>query len=179
MKFLKNPNEILSGKTERVSHTVIGLDGEGKIINHQAQISFLSDVMIEKVVDLSSKLITFIDMGGHKKAHNQMIKILNSSFPDYALLVTSATAEITTFTEDYFKLLHVHQLPIMVVITHIDNASDVQVDSVVMDIKRVVKELQDKRIPIIVRGEEDIVLFSKQIFSNDIVPIFLLSNVTG
>lgn len=64
--------------------------------------------MIEKVVDLSSKLITFIDMGGHKKAHNQMIKILNSSFPDYALLVTSATAEITTFTEDYFKLLHVH-----------------------------------------------------------------------
>ena len=48
-----------------------------------------------------------------------------------------------------------------------------------MDIKRVVKELEDKRIPIIVRGEEDIVLFSKQIFSNDIVPIFLLSNVTG
>lgn len=34
MKILKNPNEILSGKTERVSHTVIGLDTEGRIINH-------------------------------------------------------------------------------------------------------------------------------------------------
>jgi GTPase len=41
MKILKNANEILSGKTERVSHTVIGLDNEGRIINHQAQISFL------------------------------------------------------------------------------------------------------------------------------------------
>lgn len=53
-----------------------------------------------------------------------MIKILNSSFPDYALLVTSATAEINCFTEDYFKLLHVHQLPIMIVVTHIDVATD-------------------------------------------------------
>jgi GTPase len=30
MKILKNKSEILSGKTERVSHTVIGYDMEGK-----------------------------------------------------------------------------------------------------------------------------------------------------
>ena len=72
-----------------------------------------------------------------------MIKILNSSFPDYAMLVTSATAEINTFTEDYFKLLHVHKLPIMVAITHIDMATENQVDQIVQDIKRVVKELHD------------------------------------
>lgn len=34
MKFLKNRSEITSGKTERVSHTVIGFDSEGKIMNH-------------------------------------------------------------------------------------------------------------------------------------------------
>jgi len=32
MKILKNKSEILSGKTERVSHTVIGFDNEGRYI---------------------------------------------------------------------------------------------------------------------------------------------------
>jgi GTPase len=36
-----------------------------------------------------------------------------------------------------------------------------------------------KRIPLILRSEEDAVNFSKQIFSNLVVPIFLISNVTG
>lgn len=30
MKILKNKSEILSGKTERVSHTVIGFDSDGR-----------------------------------------------------------------------------------------------------------------------------------------------------
>jgi hypothetical protein len=36
MKILKNPNEIISGRTGRASHTVVGLDSDGRIINHQA-----------------------------------------------------------------------------------------------------------------------------------------------
>ena len=60
-----------------------------------------------------------------------MIKLLNSEFPDYALLVTSVLSGINTFTEDYFKLVNVHQLPIMVVITHIDRASQYMLDNMV------------------------------------------------
>lgn len=70
MKFLKNRSEITTGKTERVSHTVIGFDSEGKIMNHQNQLNFSPTCMVEKLVDLSTKLITFIDMGGTKRAHN-------------------------------------------------------------------------------------------------------------
>jgi hypothetical protein len=37
-----------------------------------------------------------------------MVKILNYYFPDYALLVISAIAEVSAFTDDYIKLLHIH-----------------------------------------------------------------------
>ncbi|CAD8172688.1 unnamed protein product [Paramecium octaurelia] len=177
MKFLKNRSEITSGKTERVSHTVIGFDSEGKIMNHQNQLNFSPTCMVEKLVDLSTKLITFIDMGGTKRAHNQMIQIINSQFPDYALLTISSLQQIGKPTMDFLKLIQIQQIPFMIAITHVDQITEDYYVDKVEQLKDMIKSLQIQSVPIVVRSEEDVVLFSKQILSKTLIPIFLISNL--
>ncbi|CAD8062690.1 unnamed protein product [Paramecium primaurelia] len=177
MKFLKNRSEITSGKTERVSHTVIGFDSEGKIMNHQNQLNFNSTCMVEKLVDLSTKLITFIDMGGTKRAHNQMIQIINSQFPDYALLTISSLQPIGKPTMDFLKLIQIQQIPFMIAITHVDKMDEYFYMDKVEQLKDMITSLQIQSVPIVVRSEEDVVLFSKQILSKTLIPIFLISNL--
>ncbi|CAD8084951.1 unnamed protein product [Paramecium sonneborni] len=177
MKFLKNRSEITSGKTERVSHTVIGFDSEGKIMNHQNQLNFSPTCMVEKLVDLSTKLITFIDMGGTKRAHNQMIQIINSQFPDYALLTISSLQQIGKPTMDFLKLIQIQQIPFMIAITHVDQITEHYYAEIIEQLKDMIKSLQIQSVPIVVRTEEDVVLFSKQILSKTLIPIFLISNL--
>lgn len=57
------------------SHHVIGFDSHGKLANQQSMIS------IEKWFDNVNKLLSFIDVGGHKKAEKQLVSSLCSFFP--------------------------------------------------------------------------------------------------
>jgi GTPase len=62
MKVFTHKHEIMSGITQSVSHEVIGFDSNGKIYNQSIISSW------ENLLDLSTKIMTFIDVGGHKKA---------------------------------------------------------------------------------------------------------------
>lgn len=73
----------MSGTTQSRSHHVIGFDAQGKLYNQQSMMP------IEKWLDNSNKLLTFIDVGGHKKAQKQLVSSLCSFFPEYALWVVS------------------------------------------------------------------------------------------
>jgi len=46
-------------------------------------------MLIENWRDNSNKLLTFIDVGGHKKAQKQIVSSICSFFPQYALWVVS------------------------------------------------------------------------------------------
>lgn len=52
----------MSGTTQSRSHHVIGFDAQGCLYNQKTMMS------IEKWLDDSNKLLTFIDVGGHRKA---------------------------------------------------------------------------------------------------------------
>ena len=87
MKVLTHKHEVLSGKTSSLSYHVIfnlfnlyyknilynqllGFDSQGNVINN-------SDINInpswEEIVNYSTKVLTFIDVGGHEKYANKMI----------------------------------------------------------------------------------------------------------
>lgn len=57
------------------SHHVIGFDSTGKLVNQQSMVS------LEKWFDNVNKVLSFIDVGGHKKAEKQLISSLCSFFP--------------------------------------------------------------------------------------------------
>lgn len=73
----------MTGTTMAKSHHVIGFDSSGKLVNQQNMIS------LQKWFDQVNKLLSFIDVGGHKKAEKQLVSSLCSYFPEYALWIVS------------------------------------------------------------------------------------------
>ncbi len=65
----------------------MGFDSKGNVANH-CQYGNLS---WEEIVDASTKLLTFIDLGGHEKYLKTILFGLCSHYPDYAIIVVSAT----------------------------------------------------------------------------------------
>jgi GTPase len=73
----------------------------------------------EKWLDNTSKVLTFIDVGGHKKAQKQLVSSLCSYFPEYALWVVSGVNK-SPINPDTLELANIFHLPLIVVITHVD-----------------------------------------------------------
>ena len=128
---------------------------------------------------MSTKLLTFIDIGGHEKYSKSLVLGLCSQSPQYALLVISAINNLSKITEQHFKLANLSQIPLIIVITHTDVASETQIDELVMSINELVsREMKDK-YTIVIKNIEDIVLVSRLMGKEDPIPIFLVSNTNG
>jgi len=74
-KVFTYKHEFMTGITQSRSHHVIGFDAQGKAYSQQSLMS------MEKWLDNSNKLLTFIDVGGHRKAQKQLVSSLCSFFP--------------------------------------------------------------------------------------------------
>jgi GTPase len=92
---------------------VIGFDVQGKPFNQEKVLS------VEKWLDNTSKVLTFIDVGGHKKAQKQVVSSFCSYFPEYAVWVVSGINK-TPINPDTLELVNTFGLPLIVVITHLD-----------------------------------------------------------
>mgnify|MGYP000073658831 CR=1 FL=1 len=53
----------------------MGFDNQGKLYNQEGLLS------VEKWLDNVNKILTFIDVGGHRKAQKQLVSSLCSFFP--------------------------------------------------------------------------------------------------
>lgn len=112
-KVHTHKHEIISGTTQSRSHHVIGFDAEGRLYNQKTMMS------LEKWLDDSNKILTFIDVGGHRKAEKQLVSSLCSFFPEYALWVVSGLCK-TPSSANTLELANIFGLPLIVVITHLD-----------------------------------------------------------
>lgn len=61
MNILRHLHEIKSGRTSSISHEIIGFDSKGRILNYAEMMT------AEEICDHASKIVTFIDLAGHKK----------------------------------------------------------------------------------------------------------------
>lgn len=59
-KIMKNMHELRLGRTTTVNHHILGFDSEGNVTNFNR----IGNNSIDNIVDDSSKIITFIDIGG-------------------------------------------------------------------------------------------------------------------
>lgn len=112
-----NENEILTGKTSQITKTDIGFDSEGNIVNHN-----LSKKTIENTVKMSTKILTFIDMGGDAKYIKFVVPGFLSHYPDYAMILISAQQqELPPQYIQYLEYAIFLEIPILVVITFCDS----------------------------------------------------------
>ena len=116
----------------------IGFDSSGKIITKQEK-SILGDDSTENFLQ-STKVITFIDIPGHKKAEKGLLLSLCSFFPDYSILIINCQKGISQVTEDHMKYVQVFSLPLIIIITHYDNSKQGEINLLIDNIKKKIKE---------------------------------------
>ena len=170
----RHKHEIFSGKTSSISHQILGFDENGELTNYNS----LEKPSWSQIVHKSYKIINFYDMAGTKGNFKKTTtSTLSNDYLDYLLLVISSVDGITNRTIEFLNFAFNMKLPIITVFTKIDLINDKQIKDLIALYKSTVMKLKIGLIPIIMKNNDDIVLFSRNIQEKNIMLTFLVSNL--
>ena len=175
----RHKHEILCGKTSSFSHQILGFDEKGELTNY-------GDLMrpsLSQIVSKSTKIINFYDMAGSPKTFNRTtVSALSNEYLDYLLFVISAKEPITKVTENLLRFIFNVDLPVITIISKIDLISDEELKKVVKTYKETINklnlELNKQKIPLVMRDNDDVALFSSNMDEKEILVTFLVSSLT-
>lgn len=170
-------HEVSSGRTSSIAHHILGFDDKGQVVNYDG----LHKKSWPDIVRDSSKVISFYDLCGHEKYFRTTIIGLTSSFPDLCLVLVGSNMGLTKMTYEHIFLCVTLKIPFAIVITKIDickNRKKVFKETI-RSVNKLLKMPGLRRIPYKVTSKDDVILCSKNIHSESVVPIFYVSNVTG
>ncbi|KAI9137951.1 P-loop containing nucleoside triphosphate hydrolase protein [Paraphysoderma sedebokerense] len=176
LNLLKHKHEFESGKTSSISHELIGFDSSGTLINYNS-----TNVSTpQQVIEMSSKVVTLVDTCGHPKYLHTTITGLTSSVPDYACLIISGTSKcLPDITKEHLGVAIVLKIPVFVCVTKIDVATPQEIRCTLEGLISVLKGPGKNAIPVIVKDEDDLSVVISNFGSTNVIPIFLISSVTG
>ncbi|CAG0913245.1 unnamed protein product [Notodromas monacha] len=172
--MFRHLHEVQTGRTSSISHEIMGFDAEGNVMTYQ------QCGTAEDIVQSSAKLITFIDLAGHYKYLHTTINGLTGYCPHYIMLVISANTGIAGTTLDHLNLALALDVPFFIVVTKIDVTPSHVVEKTVAELQTFLRS-ETKRDPLMVCESADLSKARgvQSILCARIVPIFLLSSVTG
>ncbi|KAJ3197621.1 GTP binding protein [Irineochytrium annulatum] len=176
LNLLRHRHEIETGRTSSISHQIIGFNPCGELINYgTTNIS-----TCEQVCETSAKVITFLDTCGHPKYQRTTISGITGHSPDYACLILSSSAGgVSEVPREHLGIAVVLAIPVFVVITKIDVASQDQLTRTVGSLLNLLKSPGVRRVPMIIQNEDDLVVAVSSLVSSPVIPVFLTSSVTG
>ena len=170
----RHKHEIFSGKTSSISHQILGFDENGELTNYNN----IEKSSWSQIVNKSYKIINFYDMAGIKFNFKKNTLItLSNDYLDYLLLVISAIDGITNKTIEFLNFGFYMKLPIITIFTKIDLIKENEIKDLIIKYKNTVTKLKNGLIPIIMKNNDDIVLFSRNIHEKNINLTFLISNL--
>lgn len=174
-KIARYIHEVKTGRTSSISVHPIGFSEDGDIVNYG-----LTSPLDESQVFLkSSKIINLIDLGGHERYLRTTLKGIMGRIPDYAILVVGANAGVIGTTKEHLGIATALRIPIILVITKIDMVNSEKIEQVLSDIFKLLKMPGVDKIPLVIRGIDDVSVAVKTIQSGRVTPVFLISNKTG
>lgn len=92
LNMFRHRHEIQSGRTSCISHEALGFDTQGNITN-------LLDMMTaEEITEKSSKLVTFMDLAGHRRYLKTTVQALTGYSPHHAMVLYKK--------QIFFKFIH-------------------------------------------------------------------------
>ncbi len=174
-KVFRHLHEFKSGRTSSISNKILGFDAIGRITNYHNELP-RSNI---EIINQSAKIISFIDLAGHEKYLKTTIFGLTSWPHDYVMCFVPANAGVKGTTREHMGLSFALRLPIFVVLTKIDLVPEEITNNTLNEIQHILKMPGVSKIPVIIRNLDDVVVSVRYIQSARIVPIFLISNVTG
>lgn len=170
-------HEVLSGRTSSIAHHILGFDDKGSVMNY----SGIYKKGWPDIIKESSKIISFYDLCGHEKYLRTTILGLTSSFPDLCMILVGANMGINRMTQEHIFLCVTLKIPFAIVLTKIDICSNRKniLKETVISINKLIKLPGLRRIPYKINNMEDVIICAKNVRSENVVPIFHVSNVTG
>ncbi|XP_026480874.1 GTP-binding protein 2-like [Ctenocephalides felis] len=171
LNMFRHLHEVQSGRTSSISHEILGFDSQGNIINY----NYSEMMTAEEICDMSAKLITFMDLAGHRKYLRTTVQGLTGYSPHHAMLVVSGSVDIGSMAHEHLALVIALDVPVFIVITKIDLISP---SETINELSTVLKSVGCRKVPLVVENEDD-VMTASQLISENIVPIFCCSSVSG
>eukprot|EP01118_Nematostelium_gracile_P012088 TRINITY_DN4368_c0_g1_i1.p1 TRINITY_DN4368_c0_g1~~TRINITY_DN4368_c0_g1_i1.p1 ORF type:complete len:657 (-),score=198.58 TRINITY_DN4368_c0_g1_i1:35-2005(-) len=171
----KHQHEIESGRTSSISHEIIGFDSKGTLVNNVG----MRAMTHQEICEASSKIVNFIDLAGHEKYLKTTVFGLTGHAPDFAMLMIGANMGVIGMTKEHLGITLALRVPVFIVVTKIDMCPENIMKQTMDQIKKVLKSPGCKKIPIVIRNEDDVVVCARNFVSERIAPIFCVSNVTG
>jgi elongation factor 1-alpha len=174
-KIARYKHEVLMRRTSSVTERIMGFDENGNIVNY-----VLPCPLDEAQVYLnSSKLISFIDVGGHEKYLKTAIRGLLSHNPDYAMLIIAGNTGVSTMTKEHLGIALSLKIPIFIVITKKDITPSEVLSNNIENLITLLKSPGVNKIPIIIEDIDDIAISVRNMKGGRIAPIFIISNKNG
>ncbi|CAG9855168.1 unnamed protein product [Phyllotreta striolata] len=172
LNMFRHLHEIQSGRTSSISHEILGFNSQGQAINY----SYSELITAEEICDSSTKLVTFLDLAGHKKYLRTTIQGLSGYSPHHAMLVISSTAGAVGMAHEHLAIVVALNVPFFIVITKIDL---VQPTSTLQNLESFLKQVGSRRVPLIIKNEDDVITAGANQLTENVVPIFCVSSVSG
>ncbi|GAM26974.1 hypothetical protein SAMD00019534_101490 [Acytostelium subglobosum LB1] len=177
MNIFRHKHEIESGRTSSISQEIVGFDSKGNVVNYTNNMH--SAMNPSEICELSSKIITFIDLAGHEKYLKTTLFGMTGHQPDYAMLMIGANMGCVGMTKEHLGIALALRVPVYVVVTKIDRCPDNVLQDTLTDIKKILKSPGSRKLPVVIRNHDDVVVAARNFVSERIAPIFCISNVTG
>ncbi|XP_071833412.1 GTP-binding protein 2-like [Apostichopus japonicus] len=177
LNLFRHLHEIESGHTSSVSHEVLGFNSKGEVINYND--SKQGCLTMREICQNASKLITLIDLAGHQKYLKTTIFGLMGCKPDFAMLVVSANNGVAGTTREHLGLAMALQMGIFVVISKIDICPPCVRERTLQQVTRLLSGPGCGKITYPVTSNYAAVTAARRFNSENICPIFMVSNVTG
>lgn len=173
LNMFRHMHEIQSGRTSCISHETLGFDNHGNVINYKYNEMMTS----EEISDRSSKLVTFMDLAGHRRYIRTTVQALTGYSPHHAMLVVaSGNDSINTMTKEHLAIVLALDIPFFIVVTKIDVTS---ADATLLELKNILTSAGCRKVPLLIATDDDVLTAGSRQLSEQVAPIFCVSNVNG
>ncbi|RZF44569.1 hypothetical protein LSTR_LSTR001327 [Laodelphax striatellus] len=170
LNMFRHLHEVQSGRTSSISHEILGFDEQGEVINY-------NEVMTsEEICERSSKLVTFMDLAGHRKYLRTTVQGLTGYWPHHVMLVVSGRAGVLGMTREHLALAIALDVPFFIVVTKTDLVAP---DEAVLCLKALLNASGCRKTAMIVNDLDDVITAGSSQMNDDVVPIFCVSSVKG
>ncbi|EAR99018.2 elongation factor Tu GTP-binding domain protein (macronuclear) [Tetrahymena thermophila SB210] len=175
MYYKESGCQINNEQTTQIQQRYLCFDSQGKLLSR-----FPFTVLgIEGEIELATKIISFVDIGGKQKDRKYFVLSYCSRIPNYGLIVISAKNEFSESDKTYIRDAVSMGLVFFIVITNTDNAPSSQIGSLICEIKNFIySTYAQKYVQVIYNISQVAKIFTESFLQGNFVPIFLVSSKT-
>ncbi|XP_064477141.1 GTP-binding protein 2-like isoform X2 [Ornithodoros turicata] len=173
LNLFRHLHEIQTGHTSSISREILGFSSQGQPVTYRHCRT------TEEMCDISTKLITFIDLAGHQKYLRTTVFGLTGHSPHFVMLVVNAASGMTGTGRDHLALALALQVPLAVVVNKVDTVTTAVLARTLTQLYTFLKGPTCKKVPMEVLNEDDALTAASSMVSENVVPVFLVSCVHG